>query len=581
MLYRRRQAGGADSASKPKKPPAGAKVHTVQECPRICAEAASRNADPKSVVAAAGEYALILERFAEMDGMVYVADLLLFSKSLKALAVNLTERDEFGEKTSSIFGARRVLAMAAGPATVEEWTKKMYPFAAWCLWQSRSSELYLGQGSVRYFATHWGLNSNDLIRALVRHSEVHTSYTTFEIHDHEVAINGMLSRASRLGARPSGCQGLDAAQSEAVAHIMASPFSALQGGAGVGKTTTVVELVRQMSGVVQVVCVALTHKARRCVEKRLSDIGLQAQVSTIHAFINTLEGSEGSAPLFVLVDESSMVDVELLGAMAVALREHAPSYQLCFIGDTHQLPPVGRGEFYRQLVDSRVGLSELKICYRTDRADMFAGFQSIRNGSLPPASPNFQTVIVEDDKAVNSAVGKMICDAPGSAQLITWQNKDVFRLNQWVQCALAKTGAVGPDAFKGFYTKDRVVFAGDNTETLTNAMIGIVKSAGPSGLEVSWEDGTTTPFKGQVRGLQLAYCLTVHKSQGSEYNNVIVACYAVDKMMSCLDRRFVYTAVTRAKQNVRLVAPKQIEAFLAKALSPPPLTSVRIPALAK
>ena len=504
-----------------------------------------------------------------------------FASGLAVLTVSPADRNEHGEKPNQIFGARARLVDAVGTVEIkEEWAKRMMHFAAWSLWESRSSDMYLSQGQVRYFANNWALEPAALLQAVCRHPSQPNMCTTFDLFAKETAVSGMLASARWLGMNAGPCAALDTAQSAAVAHIMRSPFSALQGGAGVGKTTTVVELLRQLGGRVPVACVAFTHKARRCVEQRLVACGVKAHVSTIHSFINLLNSENGSASfqsLFLLIDESSMVDMELLGEMAMVLRERVPSYQMCFIGDTHQLPPVGRGEFYRQLVDSRKGLAELTICYRTDRADLFEGFQSVRRGEVPPSSQNFQVILVDDDKGVNSVVGGMINRGTGAAQLITWQNKDVFRLNAWVQEALVKQGRVGPDSHRGFYTHDRVVFVGDNTETLTNAMVGTVDACWMGGLEVAWEDGTRSTFKSYPRGLQLAYCLTVHKSQGSEYDDVVVPCYSVDKMMSCLDRRFVYTAVTRAKKTVTLVAPRTIGAFLAKALASAPPTSVRIP----
>ena len=357
---------------------------------------------------------------------------------------------------------------------------------------------------------------------------------------------------------------------------MCSPFSCIQGGAGVGKTTTVSEIIKEVKQVLTVVTVTFTHKAKRCVEKRLHEAGItDVTTSTIHSFIMRLKGMR-FARILLLIDESSMVDLELMGELAKQMMEFCDAYQLCFVGDTMQLPSVGRGEIYRMMIDAAgPHVKSLVQCYRTDRADLFDAYQAIREGRLPPTSEHFKLELFDDDGGIDGFAAGFIARHSDAYMYVAWQNKDVARINKMVQAEMVKSGRVGPRAWGQFYMHDRVVYRGENKEHLTNAMTGTVVDVKSDGMTVKWDDcAEVTVFKKDARGVQLMYCGTCHIMQGSEYKQVCVLCYDIVKMIKCSDRKWIYTAVTRAQDNVVLAATRELDIFVAHQLADAPLSGL-------
>lgn len=411
---------------------------------------------------------------------------------------------------------------------------------------------------------------------------------------------------------------LDPAQAHVITQAMASPVFMLQGGAGVGKTTTMSALVEvvQAEATVQVVCLAFTHKAKRCLAERMaaqttgpgkngapSDrvANANVRISTIHSFIQMLRSQSPRTiqDWFIVLDESSMVDLELLAELARTLKQSASMYQLCLVGDYDQLAPVGRGEVFRSIVaatrDSTT-MATLETCYRTNRPDLFEACVRIRQGHLPASTKHFAVQLTPNDSQTTASIKRLIHSTPVAEMpvFITWQNKDVCRINGWVQAWLLANGLVGPQRFAEFYVGDKVMYVGENETlpekanprtarapaltavlaTLTNATMGRVLAvqAPPGGLTIEWNTeagpvqrvhkaGSKTAGM-STRDIRLAYCLTVHKSQGSEYDHVVVVCYEVAKMMQCLDRRWLYTAVSRGKQSVQLVGTQDLDDFV-------------------
>jgi exodeoxyribonuclease V alpha subunit len=240
------------------------------------------------------------------------------------------------------------------------------------------------------------------------------------------------------------------------------------------------------------------------------------------------------------------------------------------VGDNYQLAPIGRGEIFRKYVD-KGGASVLKLekCYRADSQDLFQAYQTVREGLLPSTSANFTVTLSEDvDDEAMKIISSMTKDCEIS--FIAWQNKDVFKLNKWIQEHRLGLKGIGPQKHKWFYKGDRVIYVGENEGPLTNSLCGVISDITPKGVKVAWESGESSLVT-NMQKLTLGYCSTVHKSQGSEYEHVAVICYDVRKMCCCLDRRWLYTAVTRGKQSVRLVAPESLSEFVCRDLRSPTL----------
>jgi len=506
-----------------------------------------------------------------------VADHVKFANGLVALKERPYIKKEFGESPEHMYRAR--LTIATKVLKVGDDTSARTDFAAWAYWFRHTNRLYVPSISLYKYCSDIRIDNKEFFTHLRRHGVSRNMYTYHELYDAEMSITRMLSGAQVLGVEftPSeDCQ-LDAAQVAAVRGVLTSPYAALQGGAGVGKTTTVAEIVRCFCGDrARVFCLAFTHKAKRCMSKRI-EADEEVCLSTIHSFVATWGRPESAAlppRIFVLLDESSMVDVELLGELARVLIRSGSAFQLCFVGDTHQLPPIGRGEFFRHLVAAGTAVHQLTKCYRTDHADLFAAYEAVRAGRMPETSENFTMEVVPTDRDINSRVGALInAGLPEGFQFIAWQNKDVWKVNQWVQASLAKRGLVGPGGWRHLLKGDRVIYKGSNNERLTNSTIGRVTEAHtPRGVTIEWETGATIRHD-DVRDINLSYVNTVHSEQGSEHDVVIVPCYEAHKMMNCLDRRWFYTAITRGKKQVIVIATPELRDFVKAPLKALPVAS--------
>eukprot|EP00798_Chlamydomonas_sp_ICE-L_P019597 gene19597-26280_t len=485
----------------------------------------------------------ILEHVCKKNMCRAITDVNEFVKNLAAIKEQPYTRALFGENDRECLTLRNTIAKHIN----YEDTSKMYAFAAWTLWEQRKNQIYIGSNVIYAFCSNNKLDPKEFMRA---------------------AWLGFTGRDSPK---------LDASQNIVLKRAIGSPFTCVQGGAGVGKTTTVSEIINQVKKHTVVATVTFTHKAKRCVEKRLLMAGIEGvTTSTIHSFIYSLKSTK-IPRLFLIVDESSMVDLELLGELAKQMLENCDSYQLCFVGDKMQLPSVGRGEIFRMMIESNgAHVNSLTKCYRTDKPDLFDAYEKIRAGELPESTANVKVHMLESDKEIDSFAGKFIGKHRAEYMYVAWQNKDVFKINRWVQSGQLKLGKIGPSCWKNFYLHDRVVYRGENTDTLTNAMTGTVTMIEFDGMTVQWDDSPeVTSFKKEARGVQLMYCGTCHIMQGSEYKQVCVLGYDIPKMIKCSDRKWIYTAATRAQDNVVLVSTKDIGLLIGHPEADAPLSSLK------
>lgn len=182
----------------------------------------------------------------------------------------------------------------------------------------------------------------------------------------------------------------------------------------------------------------------------------------------------------------------------------------------------------------------------------------------------------DDDNEISRKLKEHITKKLDSHKIICWQNQHIKMINKWVQENLLSAKTIGPKSYKGFYTNDKVIFGGNNEDSnVTNATNGVVVSVSPKELIVEWDTGVQRKYTKTI-DLSLSYAITAHKAQGSEYKNVIVACYDIDKMKACIDRRWLYTSATRGKEKVVVLATEKIKSFIEMALKPSPITNLSV-----
>lgn len=357
----------------------------------------------------------------------------------------------------------------------------------------------------------------------------------------------------------------------------------ITGGPGVGKTTLInaILLVLRAKKVRCELC-APTGRAA----KRLSQAtGLQGK--TIHRLLEVEPGRGGflrnaSNPLLcdlLVVDEISMVDVPLMNQLLRALPQHA---SLLLVGDADQLPSVGPGIVLRDLIES----GQVPVVHLTEVFRQAAGSRIITNahrinqGLLPETSPagaesDFFFLKRESPDAILTTLVELVSrripekfhlDPVLDIQVLTPMNRGslgVAELNVRLQAALNPPQPNEPSVEKfgtTFHLRDKVIQTqNDYDKEVFNGDIGQVTAIQPAErqLTVTFDLRELTYDFGELDELTLAYAITIHKSQGSEFPCVVIPLSTQHYLL--LQRNLLYTGTTRGQKLVVLIGqPKAL-----------------------
>ncbi len=380
-------------------------------------------------------------------------------------------------------------------------------------------------------------------------------------------------------------------QRAAIAAAAKHGVTVLTGGPGTGKTTTVRGMLRVFEALgLNVVLAAPTGRAA----KRLSELcGIEAK--TIHRLLEAGYVAGGGRLAFqrcatnplecdvVVLDEVSMVDVVLMQALLEAMPYDA---RLVLVGDPDQLPPVGPGNFLRDLINSRrvpvIALTE--IFRQAQQSDIVMNAHAINEGRAPkPSGKDGDFFIMKKDSPadVMATIVSLCRDrlpryyglSPSQIQVLSparRQGAGTIPLNRMLQEALNPPAEGKPEKRFGdtiFRQGDRVMQVRNNYdivwETVDGKESGMGMFNGDVGeivqlfpgqecLVVRFDDKLATYTFDMLGELELAYAMTVHKAQGSEFEAVVVAVSSgVSRRL--LTRSILYTAITRAKKLLVLV----------------------------
>lgn len=371
----------------------------------------------------------------------------------------------------------------------------------------------------------------------------------------------------------------------------------LTGGPGTGKTTTVRGMLEFYDAVgLEVVLAAPTGRAA----KRLSELcGREAK--TIHRLLESgYRGTDARAvfarnrenPLecdVVILDEVSMIDIVLMQALLEALR---PGTRLVLVGDADQLPPVGPGNFLRDCIGSnRIHTMELDEIFRqAQRSAIIRNAHAINHGEMPVSGGRDgdffiikQRGAAEVMETVVDLCRRRLPDYYGIAseqiQVLTPSRRQAAgtqQLNRLLQEALNPAEAGKPEKRYGdtiFRVGDKVMQVRNNYDIIWekqengqengsgmfNGDVGRICSISlPEETMVIQFDDKIAQYSFDMLGeLELAYAMTVHKSQGSEFDAVIVALpNGIGRRL--LTRNILYTAITRAKKLLVLVGDPSV-----------------------
>ena len=389
---------------------------------------------------------------------------------------------------------------------------------------------------------------------------------------------------------------LDEGQRQAVVQAVKNGLMILTGGPGTGKTTTINAMIRYFEG--EGLEISLAAPTGRAAKRMKEATGHEA--STIHRLLELSGMAEESSanirfeknaenPLeadVVIIDEMSMVDIYLMHALLSAI---VPGTRLILVGDMHQLPSVGPGSVLKDMIRSEafpvVRLE--KIFRQAQESDIVVNAHRIQKGEqvvLDNHSRDFfflqRNEIQVIQKVILTLVSRKLpgyVDArPQEIQVLTPMRKGplgVERLNEILQKYLnppspekaekETSGGIFREGDKVMQIKNnyqmeweirgRHGIAAQKGMGVFNGDLGTISSINPFAelLTVEYEEGRFAEYTfKQLDELELAYAITIHKAQGSEYPAVVIPLLGGPRML--MTRNLLYTAVTRARKCVVL-----------------------------
>jgi exodeoxyribonuclease V alpha subunit len=374
----------------------------------------------------------------------------------------------------------------------------------------------------------------------------------------------------------------DTSQTGAVKQALESKVAIITGGPGTGKTTIIRALVMlYMSSGLLVSLAAPTGRAA----KRMAELA-GAPAKTIHRLLefNPQDGMfrrNAENPIdadVLIIDEASMLDITLGAALLSALRD---TTSVIFVGDVDQLPPVGPGSFLRDIIAAGcLPVSRLTHIFRQEEgAGIVENAHLINAGEFPiftRGEGDFYLIKEADPAEVANKIVDLCArrlpekfgfDRVGDIQVLCPMYKGdagANNLNKLLQHAL------NPDGRKSgelrYWIGDKVMQLHNNYEKMVfNGDIGRVVECDESAETLTVRYDFEVDYdRSELDEITLAYAVTVHKSQGSEFPCVVMPVLTQHYIM--LYRNLLYTAVTRAKRLVVLVGTERAVAIAVKNL---------------
>lgn len=412
-------------------------------------------------------------------------------------------------------------------------------------------------------------------------------------------VSGLSQRISQY-EKDLGVQ-FSTLQKKAIRSAVEEGMLVITGGPGTGKTTVIRCILHLLGEENEILLCAPTGRAA----KRMSEATGQ-EAKTIHRLLE-YGGDEGlfargeDYPLeadCIIVDEMSMVDVVLMRGL---LRAILPGTRLILVGDADQLPSVGAGNVLKDILDSDVVPSvRLKDIFRQDESSMIVWNAHLINQGEMPVLRNRDTDFFFERRSLQTDAARTICDllstrlpkylrfpmgswqseATRSIQVLTPTKKGdcgAYTLNRLLQSVLNPESPDRDTLMHGeteFRVGDKVIqtkndyqleytrrtpFGTEEGQGVFNGDVGYITHIDPAEhlMTVCFDDDRMVRYqKQQLDALELAYCLTVHKSQGSEFPVVVMPVVGGPPML--MARNLLYTALTRARRLVVLVGREEV-----------------------
>ncbi|WP_295885352.1 ATP-dependent RecD-like DNA helicase [uncultured Anaerococcus sp.] len=375
-------------------------------------------------------------------------------------------------------------------------------------------------------------------------------------------------------------------QQIAINEAFKNMLMVITGGPGTGKTTIInaIKIILTKNNLTYAM-LAPTGRAAKRIQESTGD-----EAYTIHRLLgikpdeNIAEYNEEN-PIdkdYIIVDEVSMVDIYLMKSLLSAI---APTTALILVGDSNQLPSVGPGNILSDIINTGIKTIRLKKIFRQGlESNIIVNAHKINNGEYPIVNESGKDFFfIEADRnnftnilsnLVNQRLPKFYgFDKIKDIQILCPSKKTPWgstSINENIQSVLNPSKNEIKINDRIFKLNDKVMQIRNNydlatensltnTDGVYNGDIGFINKIDKQeeSLEVEFYDGSLVHYKKEdIKDLDLSYAITIHKSQGSEFDCVIIPMMQVAPML--LTRNLLYTGVTRAKKLVVLVGEKRI-----------------------
>lgn len=347
-------------------------------------------------------------------------------------------------------------------------------------------------------------------------------------------------------------------QSEAVISTLDNSISCITGGAGTGKTTVLRTSLRAYLKLgFKIHAVALSGRAamRLC-----ESIGFKTL--TIAALLRgeSIDPTKEQPRHLLVIDEASMIDLPIMYRIVNHIN---PSVRIVFTGDPDQLPPIGCGKVLSDIVDSgTIANTKLDIVKRQEGSSGIPEYSKLVNNGVVPKSLTIGAVYFHETEkqSIAETCSELYLGSPRNSRIIGSTRAMVRDINKLTQNKANPDGMRlefemhGEKFFQDLRVGDAILFTQNNYEKgIQNGSLGTLISTkclnDTYGL-VELDSGEQVEINQTILDcMELGYCITLHKAQGSQFPHIIIAL----QKGRIVDRAWLYTAITRAEAEVHIV----------------------------